>query len=200
MKENSFSYRFNLLLKEKPMTQKEVARIVGVRQSTISGWKNGTVDAPNLETGKKVARLFDCAIEWLMFGVGAQKTEMSNRCVIPFGHYKYVAKQPWFVKDNPGEIGLVSADDRSYTSIRASTPSMEPLIKEGDLLLIDESQKDVSSPAIYAFFIEDRFYIANLGVSMSGKYIATTYTPRETITLEIMPTIIGRVIRRLESI
>lgn len=200
MDKNSFSYRFNVLLKEKPMTQKEIANNVGVRQSTISGWKNGTVAAPNIETGKKVAQLFGCALEWLMFGLGAQKAELDNHYVIPLGRYKYVFKEVHFVDDGTDEIRALVADGRKIKAVRVTTPSMSPDILENDILLIDEDVKEVDAPAIYAFFIDDRFYIASLSRSMSGKYIATTNMPKESITLETMPIVVGKVIRKISSL
>lgn len=200
MDKNNFSYRFNQLLKENPMTQKAIADAIGVTQGIVSGWKRGSVEAPKTETGRKLAALFGCSYEWLMFGLGAQKTELDNHHVVPLGRYKYVFKEVHFVDDGTDEIRALVADGRKIKAVKVTTPSMSPDILENDILLIDEDVKEVDAPAIYAFFIDDRFYIASLSRSMSGKYIATTNMPKESITLETMPIVVGKVIRKISSL
>ena len=51
--------------KERKLTQKQLAEIVGVKQHTVCGWENGNRQ-PNFEKLKKLSKIFKCNIDDLL--------------------------------------------------------------------------------------------------------------------------------------
>lgn len=63
-----FGNRLELLLTGGGLTQSELARLMGTRQSTIQGWLTGAI--PRSRTLTELATLFNVSEEWLKFGKG----------------------------------------------------------------------------------------------------------------------------------
>lgn len=51
--------------KERKLTQKQLAEMVGVKQHTVCGWENGNRQ-PNFEKLKKLSKIFKCNIDDLL--------------------------------------------------------------------------------------------------------------------------------------
>ena len=62
--------------------------------------------------------------------------------------------------------------------------SMEPELKEGDVVLIDESQKDVLAGSIYAVGIDDTIMVKRLEKRPKGLALLSENTRNETIYME----------------
>ena len=62
--------------------------------------------------------------------------------------------------------------------------SMEPELKEGDVVLIDESQKDVLAGSIYAVGIDDTIMVKRLEKRPKGLALLSDNTKNETIYME----------------
>jgi len=62
----SFWERLTELLKEKGITQKNLSKIAGVTQPSISGWKNGS--QPNALAVMNIASYFNVSLEYLLKG------------------------------------------------------------------------------------------------------------------------------------
>ena len=63
--QNMFDRRLRELLKENDMTQKELARRIGVSQSSITYWVNG-VKQPTAENIYAVAKAFETTADYLL--------------------------------------------------------------------------------------------------------------------------------------
>ena len=57
--------RIASMRKSKGITQKELGRILGVAQNTISNWEKGNRE-PDYESLKKMAFYFDCSTDYLL--------------------------------------------------------------------------------------------------------------------------------------
>ena len=57
---------FNLL-QEKKITQSELAKMIGTRQSTISGWKQNN-NEPEAELLEPIAKALNVSLHWLITG------------------------------------------------------------------------------------------------------------------------------------
>ena len=57
---------FNLL-QEKKMTQSELAKMIGIRQSTVSGWKQNN-NEPEAELLEPIAKVLNVSLHWLITG------------------------------------------------------------------------------------------------------------------------------------
>jgi len=71
-----FSDRLDTVLKEKKITQKELAEFLQIRRPTISDWKkNGAV--PPADVALKIAKFLDVDIWWLVFGESQEAPELT---------------------------------------------------------------------------------------------------------------------------
>jgi len=62
--------------------------------------------------------------------------------------------------------------------------SMEPELKEGDVVLIDESKKDILAGSIYAVGIDDTIMVKRLEKRPNGLALLSENTKNETIYME----------------
>ena len=59
--------RIFTLLQEKKMTQSELAKMIGTRQSTISGWRQNK-NEPEAELLEPIAKALNVSLDWLITG------------------------------------------------------------------------------------------------------------------------------------
>ena len=142
-------------------SQTELANLLNLNRSAISrAKKRGTVPRAWVS---RLCGMFDLDPVWLRHGVG----EEEHLCPIPLvrakldaGGGSYVVdsrmeeeiafRQPWLLqRGNPGEMVLMEV----------SGDSMEPLIKEGDMVLVDQSQKDLYAGGIYAVGVQETIMV-----------------------------------------
>ncbi len=152
-------------------SQNQLAGVLGIHRSAVTRAKrNGTVprkwifqmaevfdiDPHWLETGlrgKKAPEVAGGGIVWvprvearLSAGAGSFETTGRARAVWPF-------KRSWIQ-------GLGKAD--ALVLIEITGDSMEPNIRSGDTVMIDQSQKDIVAGGIYAVGIDDVIMIKRL--------------------------------------
>lgn len=60
--------RIFTILEQKNISQSELARILGIRQSTISGWKQ-KFNEPEAELLEPISKALNISIEWLITGI-----------------------------------------------------------------------------------------------------------------------------------
>jgi len=71
-----FIDRLETLLKEKKVTQKELAEFLNIRRPTISDWKkNGAV--PSADIALKIAKYLDTTVEFLVYGESEEAPELT---------------------------------------------------------------------------------------------------------------------------
>lgn len=63
----NFSERFDFLIKQSGMTQREVAESIGITQSAVNHYKSGRSEPKSMEL-YKISKLFGKPIEWLLMG------------------------------------------------------------------------------------------------------------------------------------
>ena len=59
--------RIYLLLERKKISQSELARTLGIRQSTVSGWKQ-KYNEPEAELLEPISKALNVSLEWLITG------------------------------------------------------------------------------------------------------------------------------------
>jgi len=154
-------------------TQQEMARLLGVNRSAITQAKTrGVVPETWLY---KLARDFGYSLEWLEKGTGEQwsRPQASNE-----PEFKKVPKVRARLSAGGGSFD-VSAEVEEYYSFRwnwikrKGNPdsmvlmdifgtSMEPELREGDTVLLDQSQAQVIAGQIYAVGLEDTVMVKRL--------------------------------------
>lgn len=210
----SFAGRMAILVDEyKNATH--LAQVVGVNDRTIRKWMTGTEPARNyLEL---LTEKLEVNIEWLVLGQGPMRCSDQ----LPGGDTTYVHIPLYDIRAGAGE-GIVAEDkevieelmafSRSWirSELRAnpvnlsliyvSGDSMEPTLRPGDVVLVDQSQVEGGTDGIYVLRRDGHLQIKRLHW-LSGKALRvisdnTIYQPVEVdlsqLTEEFQ--IIGRVI------
>ena len=67
--------RIYFLLEHKNMSQSELARILGIRQSTVSGWKQ-KFNEPEAELLEPISKALNVTLEWLITGTESAVTSL----------------------------------------------------------------------------------------------------------------------------
>ena len=116
-----FGDRISALIKEKEITQAEVATRLDVTQGAVSGWCNGAV--PRGDQLYRLALFFGVSMEWLMTGQGAKTPEEVLEMAVSFAYGK--KKRPDMSDEQresllkairEGELAKAKYKERSETS------------------------------------------------------------------------------------
>lgn len=62
--ENVFSERLSQIRREKKLTQKAAAELIGIQAASLSSYESGR-KSPNLEIAEKIAKAYGCSLDWL---------------------------------------------------------------------------------------------------------------------------------------
>jgi phage repressor protein C with HTH and peptisase S24 domain len=151
-------------------TQNDLANILGVNRSAITqARKKGTIPDKWI---LKLYRSFGLNPDWLESGIGPhvaqplteidsnfqQVPKVTARLSAGGGSFEvgseiegyYAFRKDWLLsKGNAGRMVLLDIFGNS----------MEPELKDGDSVLIDESQKDIIAGAVYAVGVEDTILV-----------------------------------------
>jgi len=146
MMSEKFAERLKQLRLQHGLTQKELAKVMGVSSSAVGMWEIGR-NEPDYKTLKRLADFFDVSIDYLL-----GKTDD------PTPPQKRLEDYPWYVELRPipvyngasaGDIGTFPNDREIVTwiMIPRNKPgkygvivhgdSMEPEIHDGDIVVID---------------------------------------------------------------
>ena len=77
MKYPEYAARFKRSWKESKTpvkTQKELAKLLGVAQATVSDWINGE-KLPSMDTAIEISKKLDCCVVWLLTGNGLKRLD-----------------------------------------------------------------------------------------------------------------------------
>lgn len=190
-------------------SQSELARTLGIHRSAITQAKRK--NAVPEKWALKLARMFDLNPTWLFSGKGQKR--MSDHFIKDMGFIR-IAK----VKARlcAGSGSFETGDDIEAYHLFPSSwlrskgcsdqmvlmdifgASMEPEIKDGDTILVDQSQKDILAGAVYAVGIDDTIMVKRLEkrpgklalISENPKYDPILLAGREMNKIRI----IGRVV------
>ena len=193
------------------LAKPDLAAAVGVSLTTIQQYENGQF--PRGEFAVRLADALRCTLDWLLAGRGDPEggivdTPETRLVMVPMVEARLSAGTGSFEtggevlrhyafrwdflrrKGNPARMAL----------LRVSGDSMQPLILNNDVVLIDQSQNDPVPGRIYAVGVEDMVYLKTVN-AMPGKIILTSvnaaYAPIEAPTdeqLADLVRIIGRAV------
>ena len=194
-----------------PQSQEEFASAFGVHKNTLARWERNERQ-PDLEFLKKLAEAKHVTLEWLILGEELQigpegKGGAASLVLVPKVRARlnagggsletgdeqegrYAFRSPWIHRK-----GSVS----SMVLMDVSGDSMEPEIRDGDTVLIDQAQRDVLSGKIYAIGIEDTIVVKQLE-KLPGKLVLRSMNQAYAPVEIALPTenstvrVIGRVV------
>ena len=104
-----------------------------------------------------------------------------------------VAMEETFFRENLG------VSSKSIVTIRAEGDSMDPTIRDGDLLFVDTSVQEVQNSRIYVLNVNDRLLVKRVQLRVDGSFVVKSdnprYDPEIIVPSERAPLrIIGRVV------
>ncbi|WP_188012762.1 XRE family transcriptional regulator [Photobacterium damselae] len=154
------------------LSQQELAEHVGVTKSTISQWER-SVFYPKHKYINQLAKFFGKSTNEIL---GIDKTKIEEDCSCESEHeYEEITKIPFYNSINAAAgNGYQNDDNNSYDyefirlkdlpyrknydqfcCINVIGDSMEPVLKNGSLIVVDSSQKDIVDGSMYVFVQDD---------------------------------------------
>ena len=168
-----FMERLRYAIDKAGIKQAELARILGVSVQTINYWLTGR-NKPNRSRIVKIAETLGCSPQWLEFGTEPGGTvpefkEKAEKESEPFPSDKYALIPRYEAKTSTGggyhngdhvEISKTHAFRKDWIKknnwreedlcvVEASGHSMEPQIRDGDVLLVNMADRDFQSGKVY---------------------------------------------------
>lgn len=198
-------------------TQMDLARALGVNRSAITQAKNR--DAVPQKWVLALSRMYGLSPDWLEFGTGIPKnfTAASTRILtLPETHTETVmvpkVKAILCAGGGSFELEAVSVSEhplpRAWLSRLGSANSMvfmdvignsmEPGIRDGDMVLVDQSAAEPTAKSILAVGFEDAIYIKRLEKHSGGFLMLSDnpdYSPIQVVGDELQSfRVIGKVV------
>lgn len=175
----NFYSRIKSIRIAKGLTQTSFAALIGVKQKTVSNWESGR-NEPNIPTLEYISNKWAISLDWLLTGEGemlksapkalvAQDDELTHIpeydvCLsagfgaYPQDHALAIGHRPfstlWLNKK-----GLKAKD---LQLVRVAGDSMEPLLKDKDMVMIDSSRTKPSEAMPFAVRLEDDLLVKTI--------------------------------------
>lgn len=165
------------------------AREAGISGSTFDrAWNGGSI--PKAETLAKMAVAGGVTIDWLLLGDGSGHSRPSRSGpVVSIPHYE--------VAFSAGTGRLAPADERPQTfdipeewvrQVTGRNPanlvlaycdgdSMEPTIRDGELMLLDRTDRRLVNGKIYGLRVEDSLLVKRISRSIKGDVLLRPDNP-----------------------
>lgn len=212
----AFRLRLSGLIAESGGTKSDFARGIGESPQVVSKWLN--VNAlqrlPGANYIVKIADYFNVNLRWLITGEGPKRSVLgSDSEMIQIPEYNVTFGCGEHVEPTYDEIQEVQPVfyERSYLQklgvkpqfckrVRVQGDSMEPLIRDGDMILIDCSGDPIINNCVYAITYDHALKVKRL-IKQFNRLIIKSENPaypEETLSLEEAERvyIIGRVVER----
>jgi phage repressor protein C with HTH and peptisase S24 domain len=173
---NDLGTRLRQRRKELKLTQKQVAKSVGITASSVTQWELGATK-PSGESLYALCKTIQCQPDWLLYGKGPLSEEARTQKVrqffdIPVYGETCLAAGNGCVVDSETVTDHVPIDktwirDSGYKAnqliiLKVKGASMSPRIRDGDLLLIDTSNKTIESGKVYAISANDELRVKRI--------------------------------------
>lgn len=185
-----FGDRLNAVMKEKGISQKELATRMGISRQTVYQWRSD-MRYPRPETVEKIAAALGVSPGVLAYGEGSQCLSVEEEgCVhIPqldvkascgFGVMApeslsivriLTVSKPWVLRHCAG------ADLSRLAIINIVGDSMQPLFNDGDFVIVDTGVQRVSGEDIYAFNNDSDLFVKRIQRGFDGSATIISENP-----------------------
>lgn len=171
---------------------KKVSELSNIPLGTINNYLRG-VSEPTFAKIIDIAEVCNVSTDWLASGKNAQKnvnlSVMDNEEIILVPMYDAEASAGIGLENTSQELATNHfAFDRGWLVQRGVNPntasiittrgdSMEPTIKNNDILLVDHSIKEVSDDGIYIIIINNATYVKRIQFKINGSIALISDNP-----------------------
>lgn len=191
-----FTKRLKEKLEEQGISQRELARRLGIAGPSVNAWVNGRTKNITHDNVVRMAQVLNTTPEYLMNG-GDSQEEVCN--VVPFGVFKIYQNNVEFLRNDTLPLGFCSSN-KNLRSVRVEGLALDPKLSHGDLAVLDTSDRKVEVGSVYGLFIKERFVLAYINNSLLGEIVISTNNPSDSIALAEMPEVVGKVIAVCKSV
>lgn len=212
--------RLKILRKSLGLTQTEFGKRIGMTMQGIQKWEKGK-SKPQQSTIKALISTFNVNPDWLLNGTGemfigdaSRQQEVSDIISIPYypevsaaagsGALVYDENTVKNIKISSAIINIKTGDKVCF--INATGNSMQPVIDDRDLLLVDLTHKDFIDEGIYVVRLENTLLVKRLQKIPNGIVLISDNPQYAPITLnsdnfnENDAAIIGKVISIIKNL
>lgn len=214
----TFQERFNSALQKAAITGAQLAEMTNLSAGAISHWRTGRRDIQSYEAASKVARALKVSTDWLMYGKGKPDDNVEasspNYITIPYKKITFQCGEGYEPSyEDIFEETFLKLEDKFFVDnqvspnhcicVKAEGDSMEPLIYDGEYVVIDQNQRtDIKEGCVYAFGVQGKMKIKRLYPKIDGSLIIKSENKNfgdDHVPPELMDSvvIIGRVIARI---
>ena len=157
---NDFATRFKEARARAGTSVAEIAKKLGVSVQSVYGWESGAV--PKGDRLERLAEFLDVDLHWLAFGQGAALALRDEDGDLAVPLLDTVTKAGHNTADSSGRVisfmkldalwargNLRLSNTRSVAMIAVSGDSMEPTLKNGNMVLVDTAVASIDVEAIY---------------------------------------------------
>lgn len=183
---------------EAALTNSELAALVGCQPSNVTAWRKGTVKRIHKDVLPKVASALGVSESWLQKGIGVKHAANVGVIDKDFDNKEFVEMPEYLIvpplkEDKPFDClpianGETVCYPRSWFATRDLDPdqckrfrvhdeSMAPLLRPGDIVIIDCRPRDLVSGKIYALAFNNQLTFRYLIPSLSGDVYVKSENP-----------------------
>ena len=184
---NGLNTRLRQKRKELKLTQKQVAKSLGITASSVTQWEQGATK-PSGESLYALCKLIECQPDWLLYGKSSEP-QADYTITIEYEHIP-IYGDAHLAAGNGRVVESESVTDhiplyktwireKGYKTshlivFRVEGDSMVPLIKDKDLLLIDTSAKVIESGKIYAISANNELRVKRIHRQLDGSLVISS--------------------------
>src|SRR5690554_3620657 len=154
----SFGQRVKLRRRQLGLTQKELAKLIGISRSAVNSWEIGD-HTPGGDSAVKLPVYLQCSWDWLVTGKGdvSDKTpDVTKELLVPLIDKSFIVSfiegtysPEEYAGDNSAKMrDIFGASKDTFAFIEVSD-GMEPRICSGDTVYVDPSQKECEPSGVY---------------------------------------------------
>jgi transcriptional regulator with XRE-family HTH domain len=154
------------------ISQSDLAERLGVSRQNVNAWIKGRSSPRSKELLSRLSEVLQCSVGYLLYG---EKSDID-----PDADTAYISIPVFDVKASCGR-GIENFDSQMVRLIKVALPwlrahirtgsinhlnvitasgdSMQPTIHDGDLILIDTSEKPIHSDRVYCLVVDGELYL-----------------------------------------
>ena len=213
----TFQERFNLALKKADFTGAQLAEKTKLSAGAISHWRTGRRDIQSYKAASKVAEALNVSADWLMYGRGnpedSFKPVNSTYTTIPYKRISFQCGEGYepsyedlldetFIKLENKFFVDNQVSPNHCICVKVEGDSMEPLIYNGEYVVIDQNERNIREGKVYAFGVQGKMRIKRLYPKIDGSLVIKSENKNfedDHVPPELMDSvvIIGRVVARI---